>query len=70
MMALRNLPRRTRRSTALAACVVALPLALTACGDDDSGEGGEGRNPAAVTSASSSPTATPRTSPSTAAVPR
>ncbi len=41
MMALRNQLRRTRRSTALAALVVALPLALTACGDDDSGEGGE-----------------------------
>ena len=42
MMALRNQLTRTRRSTALAALVVALPLALTACGgDDDSGEGGE-----------------------------
>ena len=43
MMALRNQLRRTRRSTALAALVVALPFALTACGDDDdSGGGGEG----------------------------
>ena len=38
MMALRNQPRRTRRSAALPACVVALPLALTACGGDDGGE--------------------------------
>ena len=42
MMAMRNLPRRTRRNTALAACVVALPLALTACGGDDGSESGEG----------------------------
>ena len=47
MMAMRNLPRRTRRSTALAACVVALPLALTACGGDDGSESGEAaRSPA------------------------
>ena len=41
MMALRNQSRRTRRSSALAACVIALPLALTACGDDEGGDGGE-----------------------------
>ena len=39
MMALLNRSRRTRRNAALAACVVALPMALAACGDDD--EGGE-----------------------------
>ena len=41
MMAMRNLPRRTRRSTALAACAVALPLALCRLRWDDD-EGGEG----------------------------
>ena len=39
MMALLNRSRRTRRNAALAACVVALPMALAACGGDD--EGGE-----------------------------
>jgi tripartite ATP-independent transporter DctP family solute receptor len=39
-MALLNRSRRTRSRAALAACVVALPMALAACGGDD--EGGDG----------------------------